>query len=325
MGERSRARRARRAWIVTLLVPVLHVIARRVRRLRPLRAYRLGVLLGALFDRVGLTRDIVRNNLKIACGGLPARDELRRFEQAYFRHFGLLVVDFLRQPLVTPDGWRESIAGDGIDRVQEVLAEGNGVICVAGHAGLWELAGHAGACSGVPLTSVAKLSDHPGLDAFVLGIRGAAGQRVIDVRGSMWPMKKALDRGEAVGINIDQEARQDPVFAPFFGVPAATSAAPALLHRRTGAPIVVITVHRTGPSRWEATAFDVIRHAKTDDQAADVLAVTARINKAMEAAIRRHPEQWLWSHRRWRRRPDGEAAPLARVDATPPLDVRGSA
>lgn len=323
MGARSRARRARRAWLVTLAVPLLHAVTAWVERLRPARAWRLGLLLGALLRRLGFTRDIVRRNLATACGGPPPPPAVARFEAAYFTHLGLLVVEFLRQRLVTRATLDRFVEGDGLRRVLAVVAEGRGAICVAGHAGLWELAGHGGACAGVPLLSVAKLSDHPGLDAWVTGQRQAGGNRILDVRGSMWAMKKALDRGEAVGINIDQEVREGAVYVPFFGVPAATSSTPALLHRRTGAPILVIVVHRLGRFRYHAEVYDEIRHPRTDDADGDVRAITARINRAMEAAIRRHPEQWLWSHRRWRRRPPGEVAPFARVDATPPLRLVG--
>src|SRR5690606_31509410 len=128
-------------------------------------------------------------------------------------------------------------------------------------------------------------------------------------------------RRQAVGINVDQEARKDMVFAPFFGVPAATSTAPALLHLRTRAPIAVVTVFREAPFRYATVLLDVIRHEPTADRDADVLAVTTRINAAMERALRLHPEQWLWSHRRWRRRPKGEATRFARVNDTPPLKL----
>lgn len=322
MGVRSRRRRARRARLVSLVLPLLEVVTRWVRALPPRSALRLGRVLGRLLEAVGATRKIIRRNLEVACGGRLDGLRATRFERRYYEHLGLLVVEFLRQPLITrANADRFFVAGDDRARVRALFDEGQGLICVAGHAGNWELAGHVAGLVGLPLTSVAKLSGHPGLDAWVTGNRESAGQRILDVRGSMWPMKKALDRRQAVGINVDQEARKDVVFAPFFGVPAATSTAPALLHLRTRAPIAVVTVFRKGPFRYATELLDVIRHEPTADRDADVLAVTTRINAAMEAALRRHPEQWLWSHRRWRRRPRGEVTRFARTVDTPPLEV----
>lgn len=322
MGVRSRRRRARRARLVSVVLPLLAALTAWVRALPPRSAYRLGRVLGRLLGAAGATRAIVRRNLAVACGRRLDGLQAVRFERGYYEHLGLLVVEFLRQPLITrASAGRFFDPNDDRARVRTLFDEGRGLICVAGHAGNWELAGHVAGLMGVPLTSVAKLSGHAGLDAWVTGTRQAAGQRILDVRGSMWPMKKALDRREAVGINIDQEARKDVVFAPFFGVPAATSSAPALLHLRTRAPIAVVTVFREGPFRYATVLLDVIRHEPTADRDADVLAVTARVNAAMEAALRRHPEQWLWSHRRWRRRPRGEPRRYARTVDTPPLAV----
>ncbi|MBX3471969.1 MAG: lysophospholipid acyltransferase family protein [Planctomycetes bacterium] len=320
MGVRSRKRRARRARLISLALPLLEAVAGWVRRLPPRSALRLGRLVGRLLLATGVTGTIVRRNLAVACGRPPTGRRARAFERRYYEHLGLMLVEFLRLPLITrASQGRFFVAGDDRARVRALFDEGAGLICVAGHAGNWELAGHVAGLLGLPLTSVAKLSGHPGLDAWVTGLRESAGQRILDVRGSMWPMKKALDRRQAIGINVDQEARKDVVFAPFFGVPAATSVAPALLHLRTRAPIAVVTVFREAPFRYATRLLDVIRHPSTGDQEADVLAITTRINAAMEAALRRHPEQWLWSHRRWRRRPRGEAVRLGRVTDAPPL------
>ncbi len=320
MGRRSRERRARRAWLLSAAMPYVQRLAERVRKAPEREAYRLGLRLGAVFAQVGFTRATIAHNLAVACGRELDRPERREFERRYYRHLALLLVDFLRQPRITRENLARYVGGPALTDVPRVHAEGRGTILVAGHAGLWEMAGHAGALLGLPLTSVAKMSDHPGLDAFVASLREAGGQRVRDVRGSMWAMKKALDRGEAIGINVDQEARLQQVFAPFFGVRAATSAAPAELHLRTGAPILVVTVHRVGPFRYEARCFEEIRHERSGDHAADVLAVTTRINAGMEAALRLHPEQWLWSHRRWRRRPPDEApGEFRRLPGSEPL------
>jgi Kdo2-lipid IVA lauroyltransferase/acyltransferase len=322
MGVRSRRRRARRARLISLAVPLLGAVTAWVRSLTPRSAFRLGRLLGRVLDVLGSTREILRRNLTVAMGRTPPPRAVRRLERRYYQHLGLLVVEFLRMPMITrrnQDRFFEPT--DDRARVRALFDEGRGLICVAGHAGNWELAGHAAGLMGLPLMSVAKLNGHPGLDAFVTGVRQSAGQRILDVRGSIWPMKKTLDRREAIGINVDQEARKDIVFAPFFGVLAATSSAPALLHRRTRAPIAVVTVFRKGPFRYALEVLDVIRHEPTADADADLLKITTRINAAMEAALRRHPEQWLWSHRRWRRRPPGEERPFARVTDAPPLRV----
>lgn len=321
MGKRSRARRAQRAWIVPLLLPYVRVLVERVQKARPRVAYRLAVNLGVIFHWIGFTRAIIRRNLQHACGRTLSASELRRFEAAYYRHFALLLVEFLRQPLLTAEGLDTAFSPQALERVRGIYGEGKGVIFVAGHAGLWELGNHVAALVGCKILSVAKLSGHEQLDAFVGSLREAGGAKIREVRGSLWALKKTLDRGEAVGINVDQEVRKGQVYAPFFGIRASTSTAPAMLQRYTGAPIVVATVLRVAPFRYELVILDEIRHEKTSDRDADVMAITTRINAAMELALRRCPEQWLWSHRRWRRRPEGEATPFERVDPSAVLKL----
>ena len=325
MGQRSRERRARRAWIVPLLLPLLRALGARITRMRAREAYRFATRLAPLLALLlRLIDDPLRRNLELACGKLPPRAQLAAFERDYYLHLALLVVEFLRLPAITRADLGRSVELAGIDEIRALYDQGEGVICVAGHAGVWELAGHIGGLAGLKVTSVAKFAGHPLIDAWVLSHRQAGGQRVIDVRGSLWAMKKALDRGEAIGINVDQEARQNRVFAPFFGIPAATSTAPAALHLMTKAPIVVVTAHRTAPFRYRLAVLGVIRHAKTKDRQGDLLEITTRINAAMEVALRRYPVQWLWSHRRWRRRPEGEATPFGRVGSGAPLRLSGA-
>lgn len=314
MGARSRARRARRAWLVPPLVRVLRFVRRRLQRASPFVAWRVGLALGGLFALVGLGRKTARRNAELACGRRLDRREWRRFARRYYRHLGLLIVDWLRQPLVTAATVADHVEPEGLEELRRLRREHGALICLAGHTGLWELAGHLGGIAGLDVLAVVKPSGYPDLDAWVNDMREASGGlEVMPAKGSMWTLKKALDKGRTVGINVDQEARTNVTFAPFFGVMAATVSTPAQLHLRTGAPIVVLTAYRTGRFRYRLEVFDVIEHPRTGDRDADVLAITTRINRAMEESIQRHPEQWLWSHRRWRRRPEGEAAPFERV------------
>jgi len=114
-------------------------------------------------------------------------------------------------------------------------------------------------------------------------------------------MLRVVRRGGAVGILNDQHARPpDAVTAPFFGRPAATSSALARLVDRTEALVVPTSAIRVAPARWRLTyepPLDV--RALTGDERG-VERLTARLNGILESMIRRHPEQWLWPHNRWR-------------------------
>ena len=321
MGVRSRRRRARYAWILTLVVPLLRRARAWLLALRPEAAWRLGLRAGALLDRFAPGAAHVRENLSVALGRPPRPEELARLKRADWEHFALLFLETLRSPLITAGNAHEYFAAEGLARARRLRQEEPGaLIVVTGHTGPFPLLGHLGGLLGFKPVSLSKLSGHPDLDAFVQETLGASGQRVISATGALWPLKKALDRGESAGINVDQQAREDPVFVPFLGVLCASSQTPAALHLRTRAPIVVAWVERRGRFRYALHIEDVIRHPPGPDKAQDVLAITARLNAGLEAAIRRAPEQWFWSHRRFRRRPPGERE-LVRIAGVPPLEL----
>ena len=144
--------------------------------------------------------------------------------------------------------------------------------------------GALGISSGV----IARPLDNPLLDAPLTRLRTSTGNFVIAKRDAAREMLRALRRGGAIGILNDQHARPpDAVTAPFFGQPAETSSALAKLTDRTEALVIPTAAIRIAPARWRLT-FE------------PALDVRGRLNGILETMIRRHPEQWLWLHNRWK-------------------------
>ena len=103
-----------------------------------------------------------------------------------------------------------------------------------------------------------------------------------------------------------QHAASHGVMAPFFGHPASTVASPARLALATGTPVICGFCLRTGPMKFRMEAAEPIWPRPTGDREADVLALTEEINRRIEDVVRRYPEQYLWSHRRWRHLADSK-------------------
>jgi KDO2-lipid IV(A) lauroyltransferase len=108
-----------------------------------------------------------------------------------------------------------------------------------------------------------------------------------------------------IGILLDQNAaRREGVFVPFFGRAASTSRSIALLALRTRTPIVPIFIRREGPGRHRVVVEPrVPMPDSANDLEAAVVELTARCTAVIERVVRQTPEQWLWSHDRWRTRP----------------------
>jgi KDO2-lipid IV(A) lauroyltransferase len=110
-----------------------------------------------------------------------------------------------------------------------------------------------------------------------------------------------------IGILMDQNAaRREGVFVDFFGRPASTSRSIAVLALRTGTPVVPIFARRDPDGYHTVVVHAALPSPETNGSEAAVVELTARCTAAIERAIREAPEQWLWSHDRWRTRPPGE-------------------
>ena len=195
-------------------------------------------------------------------------------------------------------------AADGLERLASVRASGRGALLIGPHLGAWELVGlYLGAR--LPMTMLYRPPRLPALESLLRRARERFGARLVpaDAAG-VRELYRTLDRGEVVGLLPDQDpGRGAGVWAPFFGVPANTTLLIARLLGRTGAAPFLAWAERLDQGRGY--------HVHVEELAAEGLAsaddarAAAALNQVIEHAVRRRPEQYLWSYRRFRRLPDG--------------------
>ncbi|MCO5171094.1 MAG: lysophospholipid acyltransferase family protein [Planctomycetes bacterium] len=269
----------------------------------------LGVALALLTrwrdPRLARRRRGVQRNMRLAFGDALDDRARRALVHAYGRHLAWLLLEVLRLRRLTPRRARRLVDVRAFEQVRALLAEGKGVIVASGHMGNWELLACAAGVMGFRQVVLARPLPEPGAERWLKAHRERSGQRVLSKFGGLWALKKALDRGGVVGLNVDENAR-DGLFVPFGTRLAGTNATAAHLQRVSGAPIVVLTCQRLAPERFRAHVWAVIRPDPTAGREAETARVTAEVARGLEAALRAHPEQWLWSLRRWETRPPGE-------------------
>jgi KDO2-lipid IV(A) lauroyltransferase len=217
-----------------------------------------------------------------------------------------LVVDFCRMPRLRADDLERSVETQAFRELIPLIEEGRGVICVSGHLGVFELCPYLPSLVGFPITVAVRPTGVAPIDAVLTRVRSAGGTRVLTKWRILLPLKRALERGEMVGLLADEDASERPVFAPFLGTLAATAPSAAFLQRVTGAPIVVASVNRVGRGRWRCHVWRVIRCQPGGDGERAEREVTVAVNEALSRAILAYPEQWFWGSRRFLTRPAGE-------------------
>jgi len=231
---------------------------------------------------------------------LPDRSEpeRRRIARAMFRHAGM---SFAEIPLWARlrDTNYVRLEADALDAA---LAVGRGVVMISGHVGNWELLAAVLAHHGYPLTVVARRLRDERLNALVAHMRSSAGLRVVDRDDPRFVhlLREELAANRMVGLLIDQDTRGAGIWVPFFGRPARTPPGAAVLALRGRVPVVSAFIERC-PDGGHVTRFDPIEEpaGSTKDR---IRTLTEHMTAAIEAQIRRNPVEWVWWHRRWRRR-----------------------
>jgi KDO2-lipid IV(A) lauroyltransferase len=271
-------------------------------------AYPAAESLAALgFRLAGRQRRAGVRNLEMAMPHLSAaaRDEILR---GAFSSLGRLLVEVSHFPDLNKDNIAEHVVYEGLEHYENAVRRGKGVIFLTGHFGAWELSCFAHSLYGHPMKFVVREIDNARVGKLIESYRGLSGNTPIDKRHASRDILKALRNNETVGILVDQNTTRDEgVFAEFFGIPAATTPAIATLALRTGAAVVPGFLIWDRKTRKHRLHFDApMEMITTGDPTRDIQENTRACNAVLEGMIRQYPDQWLWIHRRWKTRPEGE-------------------
>ncbi len=193
---------------------------------------------------------------------------------------------------------------EGWENIEQETEQGHRLMVLSGHCGFWELLGIATARRGMRLFGIGRRLDEDVFAELVSRIRTAVQGHNIE-RGTAEGrrrLRRALKGEGALAIFIDQDTKVDGTWVPFFGRLAYTPAGAAEMALRHDMKVVpAFSERRPG-------GIHVSRFLPALDLPDDVTAATAVMTEAIEAHIRRNPAQWVWWHRRWRRRPEGQSA-----------------
>jgi KDO2-lipid IV(A) lauroyltransferase len=268
-------------------------------------AYSIGEGLGAVLYRVDRKhRLIAQENLRMAFHGELSSLEIAELARSTFVNLGRTVVETCRILKIDRENFRQFIRIEGYEHFQEAKRRGKGIIYITAHLGSWELLPLASALMGEPLSIVTRPLDNPYLDRAITRLRTAWGTKVLPKKPVMPALMQALARRESIGILMDQNITwKEGVFVDFFGRPACTALAPALLALRTDASVLPAAIVRSGRDRHTVLVEKEIPVIRTGRLKADVVANTASFTRAIEGLVRKEPSQWFWVHRRWKTQP----------------------
>jgi Kdo2-lipid IVA lauroyltransferase/acyltransferase len=244
-------------------------------------------------------RRIALDNLARA---FPLRSaaERRALAKAMYAHFGALVFELLRFRSLTPDEMKALMEVEGVERIHAAHAKGKGMFFVTGHFGYWEMQAITHPFHSPSIAVMARPLDNPKLHDWLEQLRTMTGNRVIYRQGALRRVLRELGENHAVAILIDQHIHtSEAVTVDYFGRPAATTSALAALALRTGAAVIPVFTLPLPGGRYRFIYEHPVEPPPADSPD-PVREFTQRCTDVLEMYVRRHPELWLWMHRRWR-------------------------
>jgi KDO2-lipid IV(A) lauroyltransferase len=194
-----------------------------------------------------------------------------------------------------------------LQQLRDLLSGGHGSILLTPHQGAWEVAGLF--CSqAAPMTILYKPQNSPA-DGVIERGRARLGANLVPTDGGgVKALLAALNRREMIGVLPDHDPPEGSgKFAPLFGIPAHTMDLVPKLAARSQAPVTFVVAERLSFGR--GFRFHLV---SAPPEVSDAQNGAAAINRGLEVCIRRWPDQYWWSYKRFRRQPPGSPDPYAK-------------
>ena len=247
-------------------------------------------------------RHITDTNLRLCFPELDEAQRARRVKETFIAN-GIGILETATGWCRDPEHLRHRVTYKGQHHLAEAHARGKGVLVVGIHFSTLDLGGALHSLY-FPSDVVYRPHNNPLFDRFMTRARSHIFGEAID-RHDLRGVVRRIKAGHIVWYAPDQDyGREVSVFAPFFGIQTASIRLTAKIARMTGAPVVPLMFHRNPDNR----TYTIECHPPFEDfPSGDEVADAARVNAYVETAIRKHPEQYMWLHRRFKTRPEGEA------------------
>ena len=281
--------------------------------IRPLSSrgvHRLGRALGGLLHTLAKKRiQIARTNLDIAFADAKSLEEKNRIIRQSFMQMTVSALQCLwlqhdtkkRTHLLFPK------VPKNLHILTDCLQQKKGAFILMAHYGNWEaMAMYNGYLGVMHLYSIVRRLDNPYLEKSTRDFRTRSGNGIFFRDDSPLKIVRALKNNSCVAVMMDQNTAVGGVFVDFFGKKAATARSVALLSYRMNTPILPIFVHPNNDGTYTIEIQPELKLEKTGNKEKDILSWTGECQKVIESVVRKHPENWMWVHRRWKTRPPEE-------------------
>ena len=262
----------------------------------------LGRSAGRLLYTLGRSRrQITLRNLELC---FPDLSQTERIELAKdtFRHVGMGALELMIPWLNPRKDLMANFRIEGLEHLNEAVEKNRGVILLGGHYSVMDVISPALATCG-PIDVMYRFNKNPAWEWLQLNGRKRYFEGVIE-REDTRDVLRHIKKGRVIWYAADQDyGRKHSVFAPFFGIDAATITATARFAKLNNSPVLFLQHTKDmNTGQWVLKYHPILEDYPSGDDIADA----TRINAELEKLIRENPSQYLWLHKRFKTRPEGQ-------------------
>jgi KDO2-lipid IV(A) lauroyltransferase len=250
---------------------------------------------------------IAYRNLELVFGKEEKPGRFKKIIKAMWRNWGRNAAEFIRFSTYTPEDIERTVTWDRWEILKQQHDEGRGTMTVTAHFGNWDMLALSCSLRGMPVHLITKQLRSKFWNDFWMAKRDYGGIRAIFKKGAARGIVKALRKGGLIAIVLDQDTKpkEGGIFVDFFGVPASTLNLLAVLAGKRNMSVTPVYIVRVSRMKHRILVLDPIPFIDKGNFDESVRDMTQRLVVSMEPLVRKYPEQWIWVHRRWKRRPPG--------------------
>lgn len=261
----------------------------------------LGELIGFMwFDVLRVRRQSTIENVMIAYPEM-SRQEATKVARSSLKHVGYNVIELFSFPFLSKKSVLDQFEIEGKEHMDKALTDGKGVFLMSAHVANGDM-GMAGLSHmGFPMHVISKIFKTKALNDFWFEARNKQGIRMIPPRRSSYEILKCLKNNQVVVFVLDQyTGPPNGIVTDFFGVKTGTAFGLALLAERAGAPVIPAYEYRKSFGKNVIVVGEPVIFEPKESKEETLRHNTQKYCDVIEKIVRRHPEQWMWVHRRFK-------------------------
>ncbi len=252
---------------------------------------------------VGFRKKVILDNLTQAFGQEKDAVWIQNTAHEFYRNLGMTLMEFLASGHRSTQYLVDNVAMEGLENIEEVIAQGKGALLMSGHFGNFELLLPRAARQGFKVHGIVKPQSNKLIDKFHNDIRKREGVGIIHTGGSFQKIQNKMKAQEFVGLLGDQDAGRKGQFVNFLGRPASVTRGPATLAVKVGCPLFMAFLYRQPDYSHVIKISKKIEVDPSWNEETAIRKLTEIHTAKLEEAVREAPAMYYWVHRRWKTQP----------------------